>query len=114
MLAASAGSASAGSSASTSPLVVSIEQVVENLNRPETERRLVVDARTAGRFSGTAPEPRPGVPSGHIPGSVNIPLADLVDKTGRMKPKGATRDGVVRIPASRVLVACKARAGAAR
>jgi thiosulfate/3-mercaptopyruvate sulfurtransferase len=39
----------------------------------------VVDARAAGRFAGTAPEPRPGMRSGHIPGSRNLPYDRLTD-----------------------------------
>jgi len=38
-----------------------------------------VDARGAGRFQGTEPEPRPGLRSGHIPGSQNVPFASLFD-----------------------------------
>jgi len=41
----------------------------------------VVDARSAGRFTGEAPEPRPGLRSGHIPGSQNLPFLDLFDPT---------------------------------
>ncbi|MDO4253536.1 MAG: sulfurtransferase [Kocuria sp.] len=37
----------------------------------------VVDVRSAQRFAGTAPEPRTGVRSGHMPGAVNIPFTDL-------------------------------------
>ncbi len=39
----------------------------------------IVDARSAGRFAGTAPEPRPGLKSGHIPGSSNIPFDQVLD-----------------------------------
>lgn len=39
---------------------------------------MVVDARSSARFTGTGPEPRPGLPSGHIPGSVNVPFTDLL------------------------------------
>lgn len=39
----------------------------------------IVDMRSAGRFAGTAPEPRPGLRGGHIPGSRNLPYVDLVD-----------------------------------
>jgi thiosulfate/3-mercaptopyruvate sulfurtransferase len=46
----------------------------------------VVDARSAERFSGKAPEPRPGVRSGHIPGSRNLPFTQLVDE-GRLLPR---------------------------
>lgn len=44
----------------------------------------VIDARTRGRFQGTDAEPRKGLASGHIPGSVNVPLSDILhpeDKT---------------------------------
>ncbi len=40
---------------------------------------LVVDARSAGRFTGTAPEVRPGIRSGHIPGARNVPYDSLLD-----------------------------------
>jgi thiosulfate/3-mercaptopyruvate sulfurtransferase len=39
----------------------------------------VVDARSAGRFAGREPEPRPGLRSGHMPGSLNVPFTDLVE-----------------------------------
>ena len=39
----------------------------------------VVDARSAGRFTGTEPEPRPGLRGGHMPGSCNLPYTDLLD-----------------------------------
>jgi thiosulfate/3-mercaptopyruvate sulfurtransferase len=38
----------------------------------------VVDVRPAARFRGEAPEPRPGVRSGHMPGSRNVPFTELV------------------------------------
>jgi len=43
-----------------------------------TGRAQVVDARPAPRFRGEAPVPRPGVPSGHIPGSLCVPAGGLV------------------------------------
>ena len=43
----------------------------------------IVDARPPERFSGKAPEPRPGLRSGHMPGSFNVPYSDLVDN-GRL------------------------------
>jgi len=47
--------------------------------------RQILDARSAGRFTGAAPEPRPGLSSGHMPGAVSVPFLDLVGD-GRMKP----------------------------
>lgn len=45
----------------------------------------VLDARPASRFKGEAPEPRPGVRSGHMPGSRNLPFAHLV-REGQLAP----------------------------
>ncbi len=45
----------------------------------------VVDARAAERFRGTAPEPRPGLRSGHMPGALNLPYAELIEN-GRLRP----------------------------
>ena len=47
----------------------------------------VVDARDDGRFSGEVPDFRPGVPSGHIPGSVNLPFYELLNDDGTFKDK---------------------------
>lgn len=38
----------------------------------------VLDARSASRFAGKLPEPRPGIPAGHIPGSRNLPYTELL------------------------------------
>jgi thiosulfate/3-mercaptopyruvate sulfurtransferase len=38
----------------------------------------ILDARSAGRFDGSAPEPRPGLSSGHMPGATSMPFTDLV------------------------------------
>lgn len=46
----------------------------------------VVDARSSERFTGTAPEPRAGLPSGHMPGALNVPSSMLTIE-GRLKPK---------------------------
>jgi hypothetical protein len=40
----------------------------------------VMDARPAGRWRGEAPEPRPGLPSGHIPRSKNLPFLDVLEE----------------------------------
>ena len=46
----------------------------------------IIDARAADRFNGLAPEPRPGLRAGHIPGSLNLPINSLLDKqTGKLK-----------------------------
>ena len=59
-------------------------QLLANLDE---KREQVLDARSAGRFAGTAPEPRPGLRGGHIPGSINVPYDTLGDpKTRRYLP----------------------------
>ncbi|KAJ4489519.1 Rhodanese-like domain-containing protein [Lentinula edodes] len=55
----------------------SYEQMVTNsaLNPSSSlEAELVIDARSAGRFTGKDPEPRPGLSSGHIPNSFSLPF----------------------------------------
>ncbi len=49
------------------------------------QRRTVIDARPPGRFSGTDAEPRAGLSSGHMPGSVNLPGGTLITPDGRLK-----------------------------
>lgn len=44
----------------------------------------LLDARSEGRFNGTAPEPRAGLRSGHIPGSINLPF-NLCLREGHLK-----------------------------
>lgn len=51
----------------------------------------IVDARPPGRFQGIAPEPRPGVAPGHIPGSRNLPQGALFTPDGRWKRGEALR-----------------------
>jgi thiosulfate/3-mercaptopyruvate sulfurtransferase len=46
----------------------------------------IVDARSSERFRGIAPEPRPGLRSGHMPGSFNVPY-DRVIEQGRLAPR---------------------------
>lgn len=45
----------------------------------------IVDARSPGRFRGDEPEVRPGLRSGHIPGSKNVHYRDLLNGDGTMK-----------------------------
>ena len=52
---------------------------------------IVIDARPAGRFAGTSPEPRPGLPSGHMPGSISLPASDLLTPEGTLLPPAELR-----------------------
>ena len=58
-------------------------------------RELVLDARTPGRFDGSAPEPRATLPSGHMPGSRNLPFGSLLNPDGTMQPPDSLRQAFV-------------------
>ena len=51
-----------------------------------TRKAQVLDARSRGRFVGTEPEPRAGLRSGHIPGSLNLPYDELYQQDGTLLP----------------------------
>ena len=57
-------------------LVRDIGQMLETADSIDTQ---VIDARPFGRFAGTEKEPRPGLRSGHIPGSFNLPFPELLE-----------------------------------
>ncbi len=72
--------------------VRSMQQMVDNLASCAEQ---VIDARAADRFEGRVAEPRPGLRSGHIPGSRSLPYNNLIDaKTGTMKPLDQLRSAV--------------------
>lgn len=56
--------------------------VYQLLNDPSCA---IVDARSEGRFLARDPEPRENLPSGHMPGSKNLPFQKVLNDT-RMKP----------------------------
>ena len=50
----------------------------------DTKNGIIIDARSSGRFSGTEPEPRDGMRSGHMPDAINMPFSNFLspkDKT---------------------------------
>ncbi|WP_145110690.1 3-mercaptopyruvate sulfurtransferase [Cereibacter sediminicola] len=63
-------------------LVKDVTQVAHASKLGEAE---IIDARSEGRFRGTEAEPRPGLRSGHIPGSKNVPFPTLLTPQGTMK-----------------------------
>ncbi|XP_077980540.1 3-mercaptopyruvate sulfurtransferase-like [Glandiceps talaboti] len=68
-------------SATLSPNVIkSFQDIDQNIS---DKQFAVMDARSAGRFDGVDPEPRPDCKPGHIPGSVNIPFPKILDKETR-------------------------------
>ena len=46
---------------------------------------VILDARSAGRFTGVEKEVREGLRSGHIPGSLNLPFVQVLDEQGCFK-----------------------------
>ncbi len=66
------------------PALVRDIQQVSTLLQSGTEQ--VVDVRALTRFEGTAPEPRPGVRSGHMPGAKNLPFTELITN-GALRPR---------------------------
>lgn len=57
-------------------LVRSFDQVASAV---DSSAEQIIDARPAGRFAGTDAEPRPGIPSGHMPGASSMPVETVVD-----------------------------------
>lgn len=47
--------------------------------------RQVLDARSSDRFAGTAPEPRAGLRSGHMPTALNLPFTQLLNEDGTFR-----------------------------
>ena len=72
------------------------ETLVTDLQALKTDidsgTRVVLDARAADRFAGTAPEPREGLRSGHIPGSSNLPFGNLLNADKTFLPADALRE----------------------
>ena len=69
-------------------LVKDVTQVAAAL---KLGREQIVDARSAPRFAGEQPEPRPGLRAGHIPGARNVPYNSLLNADGTMKDADALR-----------------------
>ncbi|MDB4073153.1 3-mercaptopyruvate sulfurtransferase [Ascidiaceihabitans sp.] len=70
-------------------------QMVRDVTQVSSASKLgtsqIVDARSAARFRGEAPEPREGLRSGHIPNSRNVPFTDLLNDDKTMKTPDQTR-----------------------
>ena len=62
--------------------VRNLDQMKANLDSGAEQ---VLDARSAARFSGEEPDPRPATHAGHIPGSKNLPYGRLFNADGTWK-----------------------------
>ena len=76
----------------------------------DSKAEQIVDARAAPRFRGEAPEPRPNLRLGHMPGALNMPYNELIDpKTGTMLPEAQLKARLAAAgidPARKVTASC--------
>lgn len=62
-------------------------EIAKNDKRGENQQQQqVLDARPNPRFTGAAPEPRPGLSSGHIPNSISLPFKKVQSDNGSLLP----------------------------
>lgn len=60
--------------------VIKYEELLDLVSSGElTKKYILFDARSKDRFTGEAPEPREGLSSGHIPGSLSLPFTKLLE-----------------------------------
>ena len=64
-------------------MVCCAAEVRGSLDDPDV---VIADARPAARFCGEAPEPRPGLRSGHMPGAKSVPHTVLLTPDGGLRP----------------------------
>ncbi len=67
--------------------VAMVSDVQMALNNEDVQ---VVDARSAGRFTGAEPEPRKGLRGGHMPGALNVPFAGIIENGRLAAPEKIT------------------------
>jgi thiosulfate/3-mercaptopyruvate sulfurtransferase len=65
-------------------LVCTADDIMENIS---SKKQVIIDARSPARFLGEADEPRAGVRSGHIPNSLNLPFAQILDNHRFKEPQ---------------------------
>src|SRR4029453_16693966 len=65
--------------------VVTKDEILAGVDTP------LLDARGRPRFEGTAPDPRPGVAPGHIPGARNMPFEELYYPDGTFRDRATLR-----------------------
>ena len=65
------------------PSDLAVKTADETWEAVQDKSAVLIDARSAERFAGTAPEPRPSLHQGHVPGARNLPFARVFnpDKT---------------------------------
>lgn len=87
-----------------------MKEIAGDFGKEGAEGVQVLDARSKGRWAGTEPEPRPELPSGHIPGSISVPVSELLDpSTKALLPGDELRkvfEGKGIDPAKRIISSC--------
>ncbi|CAI5758723.1 unnamed protein product [Candida verbasci] len=58
--------------------VIEYEELIDLVKNNQTDNYTIIDARSKERFSGEAPEPRPGLSSGHVPNAKNLPFTNVL------------------------------------
>ncbi|MBE7210839.1 MAG: sulfurtransferase, partial [Gluconacetobacter diazotrophicus] len=82
---------------------------VAALSRDGFPGAVMLDARSRARFAATVPEPRPGLPGGHVPGSRSLPFNELLDADKRFLPPEQLRARFAAAgwrPGDRVVTSC--------
>ena len=62
---------------------ITFNELFDEINTDTAEQ--ILDARPSSRFTGDAPEPRPGLASGHMPGACNLPITQILHEDGTLK-----------------------------
>lgn len=86
-----------------------VKDVTQVAQASKLRSHLILDARAPARFAGTEPEPRAGLRSGHIPGSVNLPYGQVLKADGTMKSAEDLREifaGLGVTPERPVITSC--------
>lgn len=93
-----AGAASFSSSGIDESRVVSFEEMVEIVkDKDQLSKHIILDARPNGRFTGTDPEPRPGLSSGHVPGAKSLPFGEVLNQEKEGFNKFKTPEELIKI-----------------
>jgi thiosulfate/3-mercaptopyruvate sulfurtransferase len=69
----------------TARMRIDLVRELADVRRAVDNSTPILDARSAQRFRGEAPEPRAGVQSGRMPGALNVPFQSLLNADGSMK-----------------------------
>ncbi len=78
-------------------LYLTKEDILANIELGSSNKNKyqIVDARAEGRYLGTAPEPREGLRSGHIPGALNLPFSELYSDDGTLLDNDALYERIM-------------------